>query len=198
MTTRAPAPARTAFPALGTTAVLLVTDPSALPVATAALHAELATVDLRCSRFRPDSELTRVNLGAGTSMTVSAYFAEALRVALRAARITDGAVDPTVGRAVIALGYDCTFASVRPDDARPLPVSRPAPGWQRIVFDPHTRRLRLPPHTRLDLGACWSLRCNRSEVEVKVATLDVLSALTRPLQRDVGILARTPAVEFCP
>ena len=153
MTTRAPAPARTAFPALGTTAALLVTDPSALPVATAVLRAELATVDLACSRFRPDSELTRVNLGAGTSMTVSAYFAEALQVALRAARITDGAVDPTVGRAVIALGYDRTFASVRPDDARPLPVSRPAPGWRRIVFDPHTRRLRLPAHTRLDLGA---------------------------------------------
>ncbi|MFF4804392.1 FAD:protein FMN transferase [Streptomyces sp. NPDC001351] len=152
MTTRAPAPARTVFPALGTTAALLVTDPSALPVATAALRDELATVDLTCSRFRPDSELTRVNLGAGTSLTVSAYFAEALQVALRAARITDGAVDPTVGGAVIALGYDCTFASVRPDDARPLPVSRPAPGWQRIVFDPHTRRLRLPPHTRLDLG----------------------------------------------
>ena len=52
--------------------------------------------------------------------------------------------------------------------------------------------------TRLDPGARWSLRCNRSEVVVKVATLDVLSALTRPLQRDVGILARTPAVEFCP
>lgn len=153
MTTRAPAPGQTAFPALGTTAVLLVTDPSALPVATAALRAELATVDLACSRFRPDSEITRVNVGAGTSMAVSAYFAEALQVALRAARMTDGAVDPTVGGAVIALGYDCTFASVRPDDARPLPVSRRAPGWQRIVFDPHTRRLRLPPRTRLDLGA---------------------------------------------
>ncbi|MER6418244.1 FAD:protein FMN transferase [Streptomyces sp. NPDC001137] len=153
MTTRAPAPAQTVFPALGTTAALLVTDPGALPAATAVLRAELATVDLTCSRFRPDSELTRVNLGAGTSMTVSAYFAEALKIALRAARFTDGAVDPTVGRAVSALGYDRTFASVRPDDTRPLPVSRPAPGWQRIVFDPHTRRLRLPPHTRLDLGA---------------------------------------------
>jgi hypothetical protein len=52
--------------------------------------------------------------------------------------------------------------------------------------------------TRLDPGARWGLRCNRSEVVVEVATLNVLSALTRPLQRDVGILARTPAVEFCP
>jgi hypothetical protein len=51
---------------------------------------------------------------------------------------------------------------------------------------------------RLDPSACWSLRCNRSKVVVEVATLDVLSALTRPLERDAGILACTPAVEFCP
>jgi hypothetical protein len=51
--------------------------------------------------------------------------------------------------------------------------------------------------TRLDAGARRSLRCNRSEVVVEVVTLDVLSVLPRPLQRDAGILARTPAVEFC-
>ncbi|MCH0562327.1 MULTISPECIES: FAD:protein FMN transferase [unclassified Streptomyces] len=155
MTARAPAPppARVVFPALGTTADLLVTAPDTLPAATSLLRAELAAADLTCSRFRPDSELTRVNLGAGVSTTVSARFAEALHAALRAARLTGGAVDPTVGNAVIALGYDRTFASVRPEDARPVPVGSPAPGWQRIDFDPRTRRLRLPPHTRLDLGA---------------------------------------------
>jgi hypothetical protein len=52
--------------------------------------------------------------------------------------------------------------------------------------------------TCLDQGACWGLRCNRSEVIVEVATLDILSALTRPLQRDAGIFARTTAVEFRP
>jgi hypothetical protein len=52
--------------------------------------------------------------------------------------------------------------------------------------------------TRLDPGARWSLRCYRSEVVAEVATLNVLTTLTRPLQRDAGILARTPAVEFCP
>jgi hypothetical protein len=52
--------------------------------------------------------------------------------------------------------------------------------------------------TRLDPGARRGLWCYRSEVVVVVATLDILSALTRPLQRDVGILARTPTVEFCP
>ncbi|WP_340375337.1 FAD:protein FMN transferase [Streptomyces sp. SS7] len=151
--TQASSPARVDFPALGTTATLLVTDPDALPDAEEILRTELRAVDLTCSRFRPDSELTRVNLGAGVPTTVSAPFADALRAALRAARITGGAVDPTVGSAVIALGYDRTFASVRPDDARPVPVARPAPGWRAVRWDPRTRRLCLPARTRLDLGA---------------------------------------------
>jgi len=155
MTTHAPAPSptRVAFPALGTTAVLLVTGPSALPAAEAVLRGELDAIDRTCSRFRPDSELSRVNMGAGVPTTVGERFAEALQVALRAARLTGGVVDPTVGGAVIALGYDRTFASLRPDDARPLPVARPVPGWRQISFDPRSRRLRLPPHTCLDLGA---------------------------------------------
>lgn len=150
---QASAPARTAFPSLGTTAVLLVTDPGALPVAESVLRAELDAVDRTCSRFRPDSELARVNLAAGKPTTVSAHFAAYLETALDAAWFTCGAVDPTVGSAVIALGYDRTFASLRPDDARPLPVARPASGWEHIAWDPDARRLELPPHTRLDLGA---------------------------------------------
>ncbi|MER6290779.1 FAD:protein FMN transferase [Streptomyces sviceus] len=155
MTTRTPAPppAEAVFPALGTTAVLLVTDPNALPAAEAVLRAELAAVDLTCSRFRPDSELTRVNLNAGNPTTVSERFAEALQAALRAARLTDGAVDPTVGRAMTALGYDRTFASLRPEDARPPAPAFPVPGWRQILFDPRSRRLRLPSFTHLDLGA---------------------------------------------
>ncbi|WP_460072892.1 FAD:protein FMN transferase [Streptomyces sp. YKOK-I1] len=169
--TPAPSPARAVFPALGTTATLLVTEPGALPAAEEVLRAELLAVDLTCSRFRPDSELTRVNLSAGVPTTVSAYFADALQVALRAARITDGAVDPTVGSAVIALGYDRTFASVRPDDVRPVPVARPAPGWRSVRWDARTRQLCLPPHTRLDLGATAKARtADRAARQAAAAT----------------------------
>jgi hypothetical protein len=52
--------------------------------------------------------------------------------------------------------------------------------------------------TRLESGAHWGLRCYRSEVLIEVATLDVLPVLPRPLQRDPGVLSRTPTVEFCP
>jgi hypothetical protein len=52
--------------------------------------------------------------------------------------------------------------------------------------------------TRLEPGAHWGLWCYHSKVLIEVATLDVLPALSRPFQRDAGILACTPAVEFCP
>jgi hypothetical protein len=51
--------------------------------------------------------------------------------------------------------------------------------------------------TRLGPGAHWCLRCNRSEVLIEVASIDVLAALARPLQGDPGVLSRTPAVELC-
>lgn len=116
-------PATAVFSALGTTAVLLTADPARADDALLILRAELAAIDAACSRFRPDSELSRANATAGTGpVPVSALLAEAVEAALRAAELTDGAVDPTVGPAVVALGYDRTFAQVaarRPEDTAP-------------------------------------------------------------------------------
>jgi hypothetical protein len=52
--------------------------------------------------------------------------------------------------------------------------------------------------TRLGPGAHWCLRCCRSKVLIEAAALNVLAAFARPLQRDSGVLPRTPVVEFCP
>ena len=57
--------ATASFPALGTTAFVVVTEPSRLSRARAAVEAELARVDLACSRFRADSELSRAQRGRG-------------------------------------------------------------------------------------------------------------------------------------
>ena len=94
------------FGVWGTTAVLLVTSPlAAVPARRLAEHV-LADVDLACSRFRPDSELTRLNKAGGEPMMISATFADLLSAALRAARLTGGDVDPTCGQALAGLGYD--------------------------------------------------------------------------------------------
>jgi thiamine biosynthesis lipoprotein ApbE len=97
------APTATArWEALGSTVVLRVTEPLWLPRASAILSRELDAIDRACSRFRPDSDLTLVNAHAGgRPVPVAPLLVEALRVALRAAELTDGDVDPTVGAALV-------------------------------------------------------------------------------------------------
>ncbi|MEY9874583.1 thiamine biosynthesis lipoprotein [Streptacidiphilus sp. MAP12-33] len=120
---------RASFPVFGTTAHLLVTDPDALPRALRLLRTELAAIDAACSRFRPDSELSRANTAAaeGRAVTVGPRLAEALDAALQASARTGGLVDPTVGTAVINLGYDRTFASLRPEQLGLPPAPAAAP-----------------------------------------------------------------------
>ncbi len=80
-----------------TSVVLRLTDPRGLGAARVAVERELDAIDRACSRFRSDSEIARVNASAGRAVRVSPLFAEAMALALRAARLTDGDVDPTVG-----------------------------------------------------------------------------------------------------
>ena len=101
------------FPALGTFATVLVADPDVLTSAHDLLAAELDAVDAACSRFRADSELWRVNHACGRPVPVSPLFAEALAVALDAAELTGGDVDPSCGQSLVRLGYDRDFAQVR-------------------------------------------------------------------------------------
>ena len=149
-----PTVARDTFGVFGTTAVLLVTEPDALSQARALADAELAAVDQAASRFRPDSELAALNAADGAAVTVSALFADLIAAALRAARLTDGDVDPTCGQALAGLGYDRDFAQVRAGGPASLatvmgPGARLAPGRA----GPEPGPVRLPAGTQLDLGA---------------------------------------------
>jgi FAD:protein FMN transferase len=141
------------FRALATTAEVLVTDAAALPHAERVVRDHLRALDEACSRFRPDSELSRLHDRAGSAVTVGAMLFEALQVALRAAELTDGLVDPTVGRAVRALGYDQDFELLALDGPRPAVPEGPAPGWWRVRLDAEHRRVVLPRGVLLDLGA---------------------------------------------
>lgn len=142
------------FRALGTTATIAVTKPGALPVARERLIAELEAVDLACSRFRPDSELSFVNARAGSPVVCSTLLARAVRFALDAARMSDGHVDPTLGAHLRAAGYDRTFALVRERGSwrvGPAPVRGPA--WTEVELDDEQRILLMPEGVELDLGA---------------------------------------------
>ncbi len=147
------------FPALGSTAALLLPDPSKLEWARSIFQAEIDAIDKACSRFRSDSELMRINVAAGRPTVVSELFLEALDVALRAAWITDGLVDPTVGSAVRKLGYDRDFAAIE-RNGPPLLVSvRRIPGWKSIEVNRQRSVVRVPSGVELDFGATAKALC---------------------------------------
>jgi thiamine biosynthesis lipoprotein len=129
---------------------LVVTAPAALEEARVVLAGALADVERACGRFRDDTELAAVEALAGRWVVVSPLLAELLRVGLRAARLTDGDVDPTVGAALCGLGYDRDFLRIDPDGTV---VTAAAPGWQRVELDEAAHRVRVAPGVRLDLGA---------------------------------------------
>ena len=140
------------FRALGTTATVVVTDRSLADEAESILREEVEAIDRACSRFRPDSELAYLQACAGRTVEVSPLLFEALDVAYSVAARTHGAVDPTVGRAVEALGYDRDFEQIQ---SRPLRMTDlgPAPGFRHLHLD-HTRgTARIPEGVRLDLGS---------------------------------------------
>jgi thiamine biosynthesis lipoprotein len=140
------------FPALGSGAVVVVRDRLRLEIARREVAAEIDAIDRACSRFRPDSELTRVNAAAGRPVEVGGDLLAALEVALRAARVTAGDVDPTVGEALAVLGYDRDFASV-PAAGRPRVRVAAVPGWRRVRLDRRRGRVQVPAGVLLDLGA---------------------------------------------
>lgn len=137
--------------ALGTGVRLLCTDPAALPAARQVLERELAAIDLAASRFRADSEVSRLAAAGGRAVPVSPLLAAALAAALRAARLTGGAVDPTVGGTLADLGYDRDFGQLRAGGGR-VTVRR-LPGWRSVELDADAGTVRVPAGTVIDLGA---------------------------------------------
>jgi thiamine biosynthesis lipoprotein len=159
-----------AWTALGMLVQLVVTEPAEAGAARELLEADLDALDLACSRFRPDSELVAVgNAASGAdreiTVSVSPLLAEAVAVSLRAAQLTDGDVDPTVGGVLADLGYDRDFAELTPP-GQPVPDQaslagapsggvgvRVIPGWRSVRVNAATGRLTVPAGVRLDLGA---------------------------------------------
>ena len=106
------------------------------------------------SRFRPESELNRVNACAGRPTLVSRLFASMVELALMASEQTDGLVDPSLGAALVDAGYDRDFEALR-DDPRPRGPARPS-SCHRIVLA--GRLLAVPAGVELDLNGVVKAR----------------------------------------
>lgn len=147
-------PAWVSFGALGSTAVVGAAEPERVAAAQAAVEEVLRAVDEACSRFRTDSEIEALNRRTGEIVSVSPLLLDAVSAAVRAAELTEGDVDPTVGEALIALGYDRDFSELgdAPQPKRPLRITA-VPGWRTVRVDRAAGTVFLPRGVRLDLGA---------------------------------------------
>jgi thiamine biosynthesis lipoprotein len=157
------------------------------------------------SRFRADSDPSRVNASAGSWVTVNPLTIELVDVALAAARRSGGAVDPTVGAHLHDAGYVDDIEQVRagtPSAAtRP---SRPA-SWSSVSVDRELRRVGVPGGLRLDLGAtakAWAADEAAGRVRARLGhpvlveiggDLAVAGAAARPWQVDIAEVPGGPA-----
>jgi len=144
-------PSRHGFRAMGTD-VLLIAPRAHRRLGEAAEEVErlFGREERRFSRFRPDSELSRVNRSAGAWTGVSRGFADLLAFALEAAARTDGRFDPTVLPAVVAAGYDRDLDEVPAGAREALRPTGPCGRWREIELE--GRRVRMPTGVGLDLG----------------------------------------------
>jgi len=118
-------------------------------------RARVEELEARWSRFRPDSEITRLNRRSGHPTALSADSYLLVDHAVAGWRWTGGRYDPTVLHAVEAAGYGCSFELIeghlatRPADAG---GALPAPGCASIALDPELRAVTLPEGVGFDPG----------------------------------------------
>ncbi len=147
------------FPVFGGLGVVAVADPAGLSTARTAVDELVTGFDEACSRFRDDSELSRLNRSAGHWVDVSPLLFQAIQAALHAAQVTSGDVDPTIGQALIALGYDRDFELIGQVKRPVRPAVTAVPGWRTVQIDEASQSVRLPRGVVLDLGATAKALC---------------------------------------
>ena len=99
--------------------VVVVGDPGLVEMAVD----HLDDLEARWSRFRPDSEISRLNTAGGAPCQVSAPTRSLVALAIEAWRLTGGLVDAGVLAAVTDAGYDRPFDQIDPA-AAPRPRRR--------------------------------------------------------------------------
>jgi thiamine biosynthesis lipoprotein len=177
--------------ALGTWIRIVLTEPGRLGEARSMLEADLAELDEACSRFRADSELCLLEQSVGQWVAISPLLTAAISVALGAAAVSGGDLDPTVGSAMRELGYDRTFDHVPPTGPPVRMGIRRWPSWQQIRFEPQNRKIMLPPGTGLDLGAtakAWA--ADRAAAKLAAA---LGCGVLVSLGGDIAVAGRLPA-----
>ena len=175
---------------MGTSMEVVAAERDRLGAAKAAADGVVAAIDQSCSRFRGDSELSMVHRQRGHEVYVSALLCRALRTALRAARLTDGLVDPTVGAALRGAGYDTDFEAV-PRCAGPVTLTPgPVPGWERIHLDQRRSRVFVPGDVEIDLGS--TAKALAADLAAEAAAREAGCGVLVSLGGDIGTAGAPP------
>ncbi len=115
-----------------------------------AAEQEFRRLEALLSRFRPDSELSRLNR-AGRA-TVAPELLELIELALAARDHTGGRFDPTIHDALTATGYDRSFEHLPSDRDSGCPSARTPSCNGRVTVDATSATVELERGVRLDLG----------------------------------------------
>jgi len=115
-----------------------------------ALPGYLETYEQILSRFRVSSKLSGVNRQAGSPVKVSPILLENIRLAVEAARISDGWFNPLILPALHAIGYDRSFEML--ERVVETHTSQPAQDWRSMELDLVASTIRIPAGSALDLG----------------------------------------------
>ncbi len=144
------------FRAMGTDVELLVESPDAAR-AVAAAEAEFHRLEALLTRFRPESELSRLN--AAGSLTAGPDLLRVVELAVAARERTGGRFDINVHDALLAAGYDRSFELLSADDVRPAHCSPLSRGRVEIAADV----ISLRGGAQIDLGGIGKgYACERS------------------------------------
>ena len=139
---------RARFRAMGTDVELLLDAPAgAGDEAFAAVEREFERLEALLSRFRPDSELSRLNREG--SLEAGPDLARVTALAVAARLRTRGRFDPTVHDALVAAGYDRTFEELGNGTVANGSAARCG---GEVAVDERSGRIRLAPGVHLDLG----------------------------------------------
>ncbi len=111
-------------------------------------------IEAALSRFRPTSELSRLNARSGKWVSVSDTLLQAVVKARQAAQLTAGLYNPLVLEALLAAGYTRSFEEWDQvaDAGSAAQFATLVPDWAGIDIKPKHSAIRLPPGAQIDLG----------------------------------------------
>jgi thiamine biosynthesis lipoprotein len=144
-------------------------------------------VEATCSRFDPNSELSRLSATCGAPVRVSPLLFQALQFAVRLAAVSDGAFDPTVGDAMARAGFTRNYRTGRSIAADTGSASTAT--FADIELDSTGSTALLKRPLTLDLGAV----AKGLAIDLAAAELKTVGSFAIYAGGDIRLRGRSPA-----